>query len=200
MVKKYAFFWRRSWIYANCKNCPKLTACHPSQIGSMTPVKDRETKNSIALNISRTKLKPFSSVIWTRKQQFWAMWVCVCLNKAYMFTLRTISSAFTLIYYQYNKYHKIKRKYFCIEGFTDYFGKYSSDAELLSDCIFVVIHFIQSKTVTAVHDFNQRVLLNIIDTCARLFCIHLTCTVLCRFVYTDISLIFFVYCDNEGNV
>ena len=126
--KKYSFFWRPSWIYTNCKNCPKLTACHSSQIGSMTPVKDTETKNSIALNISRSKLKPFSSVIWTRKQRFLAMWGCVCLNKAYMFTLRTTSSKFALIYYQYKNITNIKRKYFCIEGFTDYFGKYSSDA------------------------------------------------------------------------
>ena len=70
--KKYAFLWRPSWIYANCKNCPKLTACHSSQIGSMAPVKDRETKNPIALSISRSELKPFSSVIWTRKQRFLA--------------------------------------------------------------------------------------------------------------------------------
>ena len=33
--------------------------------------KGQETKNSIALNISRLKLKPFSSVIWTKKQRFW---------------------------------------------------------------------------------------------------------------------------------
>ena len=110
--KKYAFFWRPSWIYANCKNCPNVTACHSNQIGSMIPVKDRETKNSIAINISRSKLKPFSSVIWTRKQRFLAMWVCVCLNNAYMFTLIRTSSAFALIYYQYNKYHKYQKKIF----------------------------------------------------------------------------------------
>ena len=68
------FFWRSSWIDANCKNCPKLTACHSSKISSKTSVKDRETKNFIALNISRSTLKPFSSVIWTRKQRFLAMW------------------------------------------------------------------------------------------------------------------------------
>ena len=104
--KKCAFFWRPSWIYANCKNCPKLIACHSSQIGSMTPVNDRETKNSKALNISRSKLKPFSSVIWTRKQRFLAKWGCLCLNNAYMSTLRAISSVFALINYQYNKCHK----------------------------------------------------------------------------------------------
>ena len=43
-LKNTHFFWRPSWIYANCKKCQKLTACHSSQIGSMTPVKDRETK------------------------------------------------------------------------------------------------------------------------------------------------------------
>ena len=58
---KNSHFLRTSWIYANFKNCPKLTACHSSQIGSMTPVKDRETKNSIALNISRLKLKPLEA-------------------------------------------------------------------------------------------------------------------------------------------
>ena len=71
----------------------------------MTPVKDREAKNSIALNISRSKLKPFSSVIWTRKQRFLAMWGCVSQQR-----LHVTSSAFALIYYKYNKYHKYTLK------------------------------------------------------------------------------------------
>ena len=70
-LKNTHFFWQPSWIYANCKNCPKLTACHSSQIGSMTPIKDRETKNSMALNMSGQSLSLLAASYGLGNSDFW---------------------------------------------------------------------------------------------------------------------------------